>query len=102
VTEEIARLLEEHEGGFFTPIPAQPGALEEFEAVLGERLPEDIREVFTRWGGGTVTVPGLTPLGLGPVGELLDSARRPGLRRRTAWDGDRRRYGRGLPLLLRS
>jgi hypothetical protein len=72
MTEKIVGLLEQLEKGRFWPMPAQPGALEAFEAELGERLPDDIRQVFTRWGGGSVTVPGLTPLGFGPVGELLD------------------------------
>lgn len=71
MTRRIIRLLEELEGSLFMPMLAQPGAIEEFEAKRGERLPDDIRQVLTRWGGGTITVPGVTPLGFGPVGNLL-------------------------------
>ena len=73
MTEPIVQMLEELEGGTFTPMPPQPGALKELETKLGRRMPDDIRQVFTRWGGGTVTVPGVTPLGFGPLGELVNS-----------------------------
>lgn len=73
MTERIVELLEGLEGDRFLTASPQPGVVREFETEFGERLPDDIRQVFTRWGGGTLTVPGRTPLGFGPVDILMDT-----------------------------